>query len=97
VVTKDDRWNIEIPEDRVDEANLFYFRPDDICHAMEARLTRRWRVGQGSFTYRVDSRDPSQLRHQLSGLSQDVRMVQRVGGWTYRIRLVRCRLLSVAV
>jgi hypothetical protein len=34
-VTEDDRWNIEISKDRVDEANLFYFRPDDICHAME--------------------------------------------------------------
>lgn len=34
-VTEDDRWNIEISKNRVDEANLFYFRPDDICHAME--------------------------------------------------------------
>ena len=33
-VTKDDGWNIEISKNRVDEANLFYFRPYDICHAM---------------------------------------------------------------
>jgi len=34
-VTENDRRNIEISKNRVDEANLFYFRPDDICHAME--------------------------------------------------------------
>jgi hypothetical protein len=51
---------------------------------------------QGSFTYRVDSKDPSRLRLRLSGLSQDVRIVQRVGGWTYHIMPVQCRLLIVA-
>jgi hypothetical protein len=34
-ITEDDRWDVEISKNRVDETNLFYFRPDDICHRVQ--------------------------------------------------------------
>jgi hypothetical protein len=45
-VTEDDRWYIEISKNGVDETNLFYFRPDDICRTKEWGSIRKWGVGK---------------------------------------------------
>jgi hypothetical protein len=34
-VTKDDRGDVEVSKDGVNEANLLYFRPDDVYHSEE--------------------------------------------------------------
>jgi hypothetical protein len=40
--TEYDRWNVEIPKDRVDKANLLNFGPDDIWTG----LTKKWGVAK---------------------------------------------------
>ncbi len=45
-VTENDRWDVEISKNRVDEANLFYFRPDNICRAKERDSMRKWCIAE---------------------------------------------------
>jgi hypothetical protein len=37
-ITEDDRWDVKVSKDRVYEANLLDFRPDDIYHTRTDKL-----------------------------------------------------------